>query len=182
LDTVTVGFAPKEAADFSATISLVRKLSFIALVFTLTLTIAFVLYRRYRILPLTSEEQPHRTAVLTAANVECTQNDLNYVDRVIVLQTEGNLANVRINWDKLPTGALQERLTDILKTRADRTVYLVDNSSRDGQASLALQKMVEQVPVVDRICIIDPNHPPAWYPPKPDGAGGGGGTQLGASR
>jgi hypothetical protein len=63
----------------------------------------------------------------------------------------------------------------------ERTVYVVDNSSRDAQASVVLQKMVEQVPVVDRICIIDPNHPPAWYPLKPYVAGGVAATAVHSS-
>lgn len=157
----------------------VRKLYLILVVSALALTVAFVLHRRYRVLPLEGGRQPHRPVVLTAKNAECA-NDPG--DRVIVLQTDPDLTTLRINFDKLPAGALQQRLTDILKTRMDRTLYLVDNSSRDAQASMVLEKMVEQVPVVDRICIIDPNHPPAWYPPKPIPAGGGGGTQLRASR
>ena len=158
-----------------------RKLYLIFVVSALALTGAFVLRSRYRILPLEGGPQPHHPALLTAASAECTPNDPAYLGRVIVLRTEGSLSDVRINWDKLSIDVLHERLTDILKTRIDRTVYLVDNSSRDGQASMVLEKMVEQVPVVDRICIIDPKHPPGWYPPPPGEGGGGGGTQLAAS-
>jgi hypothetical protein len=98
--------------------------------------------------------------------------------QAIVLQTDPNLASLKINQQKLPANRLHDLLTDILRTRVDRTIYLVDNSARDDRDSIVLEKMLEQLPVVARICVIDPQRPPAWYPLMPYLAGGGGGTKL----
>src|SRR6185312_326307 len=100
-------------------------------------------------------------------------------DREVVLQTYPDLHRLKVNEERLALGQLRDVLTDLLYTRVDRNIFLVDNSGVDHRASSVLEKFVEQVPVVDRVCVIDPQHAPSWYPPVPRRfPGGSGGIQT----
>jgi hypothetical protein len=149
--------------------------AFLAVVFLASiLATAFFVDRHYRILPLENTVTTHHPDVLSAASGSC-KPDVQ-LGRTIVLRTDPDLASLKINQQKLPANMLHDILTEILRTRVDRTIYLVDNSARDNRDSMILEKMLQQLPVVSRICVIDPQNPPAWYPLKPYLAGGGGGT------
>jgi hypothetical protein len=70
---------------------------------------------------------------------------------------------------------LQQKLGDILRTRINRVVYVLDLQDSD---SLVLEKIVAQMPEVSRICGMDSRHLPAWYPLKRKPASGGSGRLV----
>src|SRR5258705_7062608 len=99
-------------------------------------------------------------------------------DRVLVLQANPNFLTAKVNEEEITVELLRDTLPQVLGVRMDRSLFLVDNSASDHDASLVLEKGLGQLPGVDRICIIDPKHPPAWYPPKPYRGGGSGGAKM----
>lgn len=99
-------------------------------------------------------------------------------DGAIVLQASPNFQTVKVNDEEITVELLRESLPRVLGIRMDRSVFLVDNSERDDNASLFLKKELEQMPTVDRICIIDPKHPPTWYRPQPYRGPSAGGAKI----
>jgi hypothetical protein len=134
-------------------------------------------YKNYRIPPL--DEGSRRATVLSAASAECMKNSEWYRgDGAIVLQASPNFQTVKLDGEEITVELLRETLPPVLAVRMDRSVFLVDNSERDDNASLFLEKEIEQIPTVDRICIIDPKHPPTWYPPMPYRGPASGGAKI----
>jgi hypothetical protein len=101
-----------------------------------------------------------------------------YRDEVIVLQAGPNFLTVNLQEEEITVELLRETLPPVLRVRINRSLFLVDNSAVDDNASLFLEKELEKLPAVDRICIIDPKHPPAWYPPKPYRGPASGGAKM----
>lgn len=135
--------------------------------------LASFVYSRYRVLPL-GTIQKHRAIVVSANSPDCAV-PIESSYRTVILQTSPGLT-FRINREQMELAQLHNRMTDILLTRMDHTIFLLDKSQIDSDLSLWLEKVLEQEPIVSRICIIDPAHPPVWYPPKYPSGGGGGGS------
>lgn len=157
-----------------------RKLLWAVLAAAVALTCAGIGYERYRILPLDNSRQNHHVSVLSAFAEECVESYKiahQFSNGMMILQTKPNRGQLKINNEELRVENLPLVLDDILRTRIDRTVFLVDNSEFDRPESAVLEKLVEQIPEVDRVCVIDPRHAPEWYPPvwhRFLGASGGG--------
>lgn len=131
------------------------------------MTVAVVgvtLYHRLRILPLEGPPRPKAAQILSVSNAKCDPGDLNS-HRVFVVARTFDPLIVKVNSESVPLQRLGRDLTQIFSTRAERTVYVVEDGDRDANASAALTKMVAQMPVIDRVCVIDLKRPPAWYPP-----------------
>jgi hypothetical protein len=152
---------------------LMKKLLCLGLIVAAIVFGSFAAYKKYRILPL--DEGFRRATVLSAASAECAKNWDWYGDRVLVLQANPNLLTVKVNEEEVTVELSRDILRDVLGVRMDRSLFLVDN---DDNASLVFEKILKQLPGVGRICIIDPKHPPAWYPPKPYRGGGHGGAKM----
>lgn len=142
-----------------------RKLRIGALIATPTLIAAFLLYENNYQVPCL--DQAPRGKVLSAMSADCVQIRSLYADRLVVLQANPDFSTLKVGQEKLALEELNRRLTDILLTRMDPTIYLVDNSQEDGGASWILREKLQQVPMVKNICIVDPKHPPDWYPLNP---------------
>lgn len=95
-----------------------------------------------------------------------------------MLQAGPNFLTVNLQEEEITVELLRETLPPVLRVRINRSLFLVDNSAVDDNASLFLEKELEKLPAVDRICIIDPKHPPAWYPPKPYRGPASGGAKM----
>lgn len=144
--------------------------------------LAAFLYFSYRIEPLNKPKPVHVAEVVKADAEACAVGEPN--PRLLIVSLAPGLGpaqtSVNINHYNLTWSELQPRLSQILKTRAERTVFLVERPDLPAQSWSTLEKMIQGVAEVDHICIIDATHPPTWYPPKPpDGAGGG--TKLASS-
>jgi hypothetical protein len=133
-----------------------------AAVVLIVIVAAGLAYRRFRILPLSSPRRPH-VLEISKADIPGCRVELNVSPaRAVILRAGPDLSSVTINEEKLSELEVPQRLSDILRTRADRMVYVV---SEQDSGSTELTWVVKQVPEVDRICVIDPRHPPSWYPP-----------------
>jgi hypothetical protein len=126
--------------------------------------LAVALYHRLRILPLEGPPRPKGAQILTVLNAKCDPGDLNY-KRVFVVRPTPDRSTVQIDSENVPLQRLGADLTQIFRTRAERTVYVIQDADGDGKEPSPLTKMVAQIPVIDRVCVIDSKHPPAWYPP-----------------
>jgi hypothetical protein len=136
----------------------------VAVVFTVAV-LAVVLYHRFRIRPLESAPKPNSAYIVSALNAKCDPRHGFEYDRVVLLQTTPDPAVIKINTEHVQLKELAANLTDIFRTRAERTIYIVQDSGLDGSASASLAKAVAQMAVIDRVCLIDLKHQPAWYPP-----------------
>jgi hypothetical protein len=139
--------------------------------------VATFVYSRYRVLPL-GPVPKHRAIIVSASSPDCAI-PVERSNRAIVLQTNPGLATVQINREHLQITDLGSRLANILFDRLDHTIFLFDKSRMDGHLSLWLEKVLEQEPMVNRICVIDPIHPPIWWPPKYLAGGGAGSSEAG---
>jgi hypothetical protein len=99
-------------------------------------------------------------------------------DRAVILYAGPNVSWMTINGEYLELPELQEKLDDILRTRINRLVYVLDSQDAD---SLVLEEMIAQMPYVARICVIDSRRPPSWYPPKRGPVSGGSGGLVAAA-
>lgn len=151
----------------------------LAALFCLTLVLAIaagLIAYRYRVQPLEGPTTPHMVEVLGAHTETCMQaiGDIGR-PRLVILDpaSASRRPIVFVNRDASTFEKLPERLTDLFKVRAERTVFLIDSSDRDLTSWIALERLVQHVPTIDRICVIDPKKPPSWYPPPPaEGAPG----------
>jgi hypothetical protein len=132
-----------------------------------TLLVTFFIYKHYRTLPLDPVTYQHSAKLLSATSSQCMQNREWYGDRLLVLQANPDFLTLKIGQEKLPVEGSSQRLTDLLQVRMDPSAFLVDNSPEDGGASWLLLTRLRQTPILNNLCIIDPKHPPVWYPPKP---------------
>jgi hypothetical protein len=142
-----------------------RKLWIGALIATPALIAAFLLYENNYQVPRL--DQAPQGKVLSAMSADCVQIRSLYQDRLVVLKANPDFSTLKVGEEKLALEDLNRRLTDILLTRMDPTIYIVDNSQEDGGASWMLREKLRQVLIVKNICIVDPKHPPDWYPLKP---------------
>lgn len=137
------------------------------------------LYSHFRTLAINVERPARSAAVTDVAAREC-RPELNLsVDRAVILYAGPNVSWVTINGEYVAMPELQQKLGDILRTRINRIVYVLDSQDSD---SLVLEKIVAQMPEVSRLCVMDSRHLPAWYPPKRGPAGGGSGGLVALSR
>jgi hypothetical protein len=140
-------------------------------VFLAVLTVG--LYRHYRIQPLLEhslDSASHdRKRVRKATSLFCSNWAEHPVSRVVLLQlvpkTRDTRPLISINEDETETWSqAREWLARIYSTRADRVVFVVDNADVDKRYRSELMDMLEQSPVIEDVCVIDPNNPPSWYP------------------
>jgi hypothetical protein len=153
-----------------------KKLLYLGLTLAALVFSSFGVYKTYRIPPL--DQGSNQVPVLRAASAECAKNWEWSENQVLVLTANPNFLTAKLNEEEITVELLRDILRDVLATRMDRSLFLVDNSAGDDYASLLLERRLEQLPRLDRICVIDPKHPPAWYPPKPYRSGGFGGGGL----
>lgn len=132
-----------------------------------TLLVTFLVYKHYRIMPLDHVTYQHSAKLLSATSSQCVQNRQWYGDRVLVLQANPDFLTLKIGQERLPVEESGQTLTYLLHVRMDPSAFLVDNSPEDGGASWLLLTKLRQNPILNNLCIIDPKHPPLWYPPKP---------------
>jgi hypothetical protein len=152
--------------------SLLATLFCVALVAAIS---AGLLVLRYRIQPLQGSTQPHMVEVYGANTRPCLDFVEDVQPRLVILKQArvSGRVMVFVNQDTSTLDGLAGRLTDIFKTRAEKTVFLIDSSDVDLTSWIALERVVQHVAEIDRICVIDQKHPPSWYPPTPQPAGGG---------
>lgn len=151
-----------------------RRAFVVGLAALVTLVLGIALYRHFRIASIDVERPAQSAMVMEVGTPEC-RLELNLSsDRAVVLRAGPNVSSVTINTENVPFPELQQILSDILRTRMNRVIYVLDSQDPD---SLVLEKIVAQMPEVSRICVIDSRHPPSWYPPKrkpfPGASGGG---------
>lgn len=135
--------------------------------------LGITLYRHFRIPAMNIHRPPQPVAINDVGAPEC-KPELNLIsDRTVILYAGPNVSWLTMNGEYVELPELQERLGDILRTRINRIVYVLDSQDAD---SLVLEKIVAQMPEVSRICVMDSRHLPAWYPrkrkPKSGGSGG----------
>lgn len=134
----------------------------VSAILVLMAALAETLYLRLHIRPLGSP-QPMLATVQSASDPKCDPGD-PLIARVVLLRPISDSSGVKINSEVAQPNELGTRLTDIYKTRAERTVYVVENDDHDAKAA-ALAKAVAQIDVIDRVCMVNLKHLPAWYPP-----------------
>jgi hypothetical protein len=135
-------------------------------------------YRHFRILPVNVERHAYSVPILSVNAPECSADINLSPDRAVILYAGPNVSWMTINGEYLELPELQEKLDDILRTRINRLVYVLDSQDAD---SLVLEEMIAQMPYVARICVIDSRRPPSWYPPKRGPMGGGSGGLVAAA-
>lgn len=126
---------------------------------------SLALYRRFRIHPLETAPKPNSAYIVSALNTKCDPRHGLAYDRVVLLRTTLDPSVIKINTEDVQLNQLGKDLTDIFRTRTERIVYVLQDAGPDGNASAELARMVAQMPVIDRVCVVDLKHPPAWYPP-----------------
>ena len=131
------------------------------------------LYRRYRIQPLPEHSLDSAShvgkRVRKATSLFCTDWAEHPVSRVVLVQlvqkTRDTRPLISINEDETETWSqAREWLAKIYSTRADRVVFVVDNADVDNRYRSELMDMLQQSPVIEDVCVIDPKNPPSWYP------------------
>jgi hypothetical protein len=125
------------------------------------------------------DRPPQSAAVSDVGAPECRPELIMGPDHGLILHAGPNVSSITINGEAVGLPELQQKLGDILRTRINRIVYVLDFQDSD---SLVLEKIVAQMPEVSRLCVMDSRHLPAWYPPKRGQAGGGSGGLAPFSR
>lgn len=122
--------------------------------------------RHYQIAPLPSAKELPKP-VYEAHNLRCP-DPTNMQPAPIILTPPDEAADqdsvVNLRWEQLSLQDLQKRIPQIFATRGDRTIYVVYPGPipKAGQSKL-IQLLIKHN-LIDRVCLIDPNNPPKWYP------------------
>ncbi|HEY6307420.1 MAG TPA: hypothetical protein VI488_13275 [Candidatus Angelobacter sp.] len=131
------------------------------------------LYSHYQIQPLSgypldSASEP-RKRVHKATDLFCREWGERPVSRIVIVELVQRTSEMRplisINTETQSWPEAQERLKQIYSTRADRVVFLVDNANVDQRYRSELMDLMRQSPIIEDVCVIDPENPPSWYPP-----------------
>ena len=126
------------------------------------------LWGHYQIQPLQSPPYAQENPVYEARNLRCP--DPTIVDaRAVILKASDEPGKEQsvfyIRSEETPVKDLEKRLHDVFATRAEKTVYLVDAAAIEKPETSELLGLLRKSMDVDRICVIDPQKPPKWYPP-----------------
>jgi hypothetical protein len=127
-----------------------------------------------------------QTVILDASNAVCQVSASatdGYCSALVVQllpSANAGLPAVRANGEDLSWDHTETVLHDVLKTRINRTVFFrtdarVNPQSKDQMIGLMRRANAE------RICVIYPEHPPEWYPPRCPGVAGSGNRNLPAA-
>jgi hypothetical protein len=130
-----------------------------------TASVLFLLHFRIQPLLQVPEKQVYK-----AANLFCSHLATDPVrSRPIFVELVQEMNNphplVRINQDKFSMEDAPERLHTIFAVRAERVVYVVEAVDASRSKTSQLMKMVEDLDVIDKVCVVDSRNPPSWYPP-----------------
>ena len=157
-----------------------RKAFLISLVVVVCIVGTVAAYRHLRILPIDMERHAYTVPLTNVEAPDCRPElDAAGPDRTVILHAGPTISSVTINAESVALPTLQDVLGTIMRTRMNRVVYVLDAQDSD---SLVLEKIVEQMPYVARICVIDSRHPPSWYPPKREPMGGAAGGFVAQAR
>jgi len=146
--------------------------------------IAFALFaiwfvRRYEIQPLERPNNARQGKVFDANFQRCAPEDPG---RTIVVHLEPSIdiaqPAIFLNETPLSWSELGNELEDILKTRQKRVIYVMPNEQVPPRFQTQLLAMIRHSIFVDTVCLINPRHPPAWYPPALYRGGGSGGLRA----
>jgi hypothetical protein len=122
--------------------------------------------------------------VSDANRAACEASAKEQYARVLVVQllplTKENVPSVKLNAEDLTWDQTAKILSEVLRTRVNRTVFLTIGP-RVGPAYRSQMIDLMRIANAERICVIDPRNPPEWYPPRYDLAGGSGGSSLPAA-
>lgn len=139
--------------------------------------------RRYEIQPLERAGRANPGKVYDANNVQrCTPDDPG---RTIVAHLEQSIGigqpSVFLNNTRLSWSDLGNELEDIFKTKQKRVIYVMPNEQVPPRYQSQLLALIRHSIFVDTVCLIDPRHPPGWYPSRQvPTAGGSGGLRASA--
>jgi hypothetical protein len=89
-------------------------------------------YLHFRILPVNVERHAYSVPILSVAAPECSADINLSPDRAIILYAGPNVSWVTITGEYLEVAQLLPRLDDILRTRIDRVVYVLDSQDPDS--------------------------------------------------
>src|SRR5215469_5522840 len=158
-----------------------RTAAFLAVPLIALAVLAIWFVRRYEIQPLERPGKAPQGKVYDANIQRCTPDDPG---RTIVAHLEPsiNLAQPAIFLNKTPLswGELGNELEDIFKTQQKRVIYVMPNEQVPPRFQAQLLAMIRHSIFVDTVCLIDPRHPPAWYPPALYESGGSSGLRASA--
>lgn len=128
---------------------------------------ALLFWRHYEIPPLPSP-QPKAKPLYEAHNGRCPNPmDMGGIPVIVkpVHEPRNQISVVALMTEEIPLGELEKRLQSIFATRADRTIYLVDPGAVKKPHESSLVDLLMHYDFIDRICVVDPENPPKWYPP-----------------
>jgi hypothetical protein len=133
---------------------------------------AIVTYKHFRLLPISLELRKHSALVTNAKSAGCQVELSLNAEHALILQVSPDISTVKLNEVKISVLQLEPRIEEILRTRLYHIVYMVEPRDAD---SIVLENILTRVPQLERVCLIDPLHPPGWYPPRREPVWGGGG-------
>jgi hypothetical protein len=123
-------------------------------------------WRHYRIQPLPLPIQSGKP-IYEAHNLRCP-DPTNMNPAPIILEPPDQEADqgsmVRLRWEQLSLQELQKRIPEIFATREHRTIYVVYPGPILKADQSRLIQLLIQHDLIDRVCLIDSNNPPRWYP------------------
>lgn len=153
-------------------IAVMRKGLVISLMVVAGIAGSVAAYRHFCILPIDLDRQARSVPLANVEAPDCSLELDAGSDRAVILYAGPNVSWVTVSGEYVEMPDLQPRLGDVLRTRINRVVYVLDSQDSD---SLVLEKIVAQMPYVARICVLDSRHLPSWYPPKRKPMAGGAG-------
>jgi hypothetical protein len=130
----------------------------------------FIAYERwFRIQPL-PEVSRASPRVRNANDDACSKFGVDYASPpLIFVQTvQGHDQNlIKINHETMSVEEAKKYLQGIYSPRAARVVFiLAPNTDIAFPGYSEALSLVEHIDVIDTVCIINPNKPPKWFPPK----------------
>ena len=123
----------------------------------------------WRMLRGPSQKASSPMAISDATSPACETAARQYSCGALVLHMlpseKSNSSLLKLNDEDLRWDQAESMLGDVLRTRADRTVFL----RSDPSLPLAMKSRIIDVirkANAERVCLIDFKNPPAWYPQR----------------
>ena len=129
-------------------------------------TSGLLFWPRYETQPLPSPQQQAKP-IYEAHNRRCP-DPVAIGDIPVILkpidEPGKQLSVVALPSQERPLGDLEKWLQPIFATRADRTIYVFDPVAVKEPHESSLVDLLMHYNFIDRICVVDPQSPPKWYP------------------
>ena len=111
------------------------------------------------------------------ANKECEIGCCQLLVVQLSVRGKEGPPTAKLNADDLAWDQMEERLSLVLKTRANRAVFFISDPAINRAYKSQMIDVVRTASA-ERICVVDAKEPPTWFPPQSCGGAGGGKLAL----